>query len=48
MNIIHAETGPMLETNTQIQLQWKFLKTEQHKRRRCFIKKLDGDKKEQG
>lgn len=47
MNIIHAETGPMLETNTQIQLQWKFLKTEQHKRRRCFIKKLDSDEEKQ-
>ena len=41
MGIKTAETGPMLENNMNIQLQWKFLKTRQHKRRRCFIKLLD-------
>lgn len=40
MGLKYAETGPMLETNTQVQLQWKFLQKEQHKRRRCFIKKI--------
>ncbi|MDD7675688.1 MAG: hypothetical protein PUJ09_03545 [Eubacteriales bacterium] len=40
MGITTAETGPMLETNMNIQLQWKFLKARQHKRRRCFIKLL--------
>lgn len=41
MGILTAETGPMLENNLNIQLQWKFLKTRQHKRRRCFVKQLD-------
>ena len=41
MGITHAETGPQLETNHHVQNQWNFFKTEQHKRRRCFVKKLD-------
>ena len=41
MGIRQAETGPQLETNHKVQSQWNFFKTEQHKRRRCFIKKLD-------
>ena len=41
MGIRHAETGPQLETNHQVQSQWNFFKTRQHKRRRCYIKKLD-------
>ena len=41
MGITHAETGPMLETNEKVQDQWKGTELEQHKRRRCFIKKLD-------
>ena len=40
MGIRKAETGPMLETNHKIQSQWTLFHTEQHKRRRCFIKKL--------
>ena len=40
MGIRRAETGPMLETNHKIQSQWTLFHTEQHKRRRCFIKKL--------
>lgn len=40
MGIKVAETGPQLETNHKIQSQWNFFKTEQHKRRRCFIKAL--------
>ena len=35
-----VETNPELETNTNVQSQWKFLAKRQHKRRRCFIKKL--------
>ncbi len=35
-----AETGPELEDNTKVQSQWKFFETEQHKRRRCFIKEI--------
>ncbi len=41
MGITHAETGPMLESNEKVQDQWKGTELEQHKRRRCFIKKLD-------
>ncbi len=40
LGIKYAETGPMLETNSKVQLQWKSLQTEQHKRRRCFVKKI--------
>ncbi len=35
-----AETGPMLESNSKIQAQWKLFDLEQHKRRRCYIKDL--------
>ena len=41
MGIKKAETGPQLETNHKVQSQWNFFKTEQHKRRRCFVKTLD-------
>ena len=40
MGITHAETGPMLETNEKVQDQWKGTELEQHKRRRCFIKRI--------
>ena len=42
MGIRYAETGPQLETNHQVQSQWNFFKTRQHKRRRCYIKSLNG------
>jgi hypothetical protein len=29
-----------METNEKVQSQWQYLETEQHKRRRCYIKKL--------
>ena len=40
--IISCETGPNLETNTKIQSQWKKICTDvvQHKRRRCYAKRL--------
>ncbi len=38
--IEYAETGPELETNNQVQSLWKHYEAEQHKRRRCWIKKL--------
>ncbi len=38
--IRYAETGPMLETNSQILAQWKMFDKEQHKRRRCYIKDI--------
>lgn len=40
MGIKEAETGPMLELNDKVQSQWKDFQTEQHKRRRCFVKEL--------
>ncbi|PWL55913.1 MAG: hypothetical protein DBY36_00795 [Clostridiales bacterium] len=38
-----VETGPQLETNMEIQNQWKKICTDikQHKRRRCYAKRLD-------
>jgi GNAT superfamily N-acetyltransferase len=47
MKVCHAngikfcETGPELETNENIQSMWKTFETRQHKRRRCWIKKID-------
>lgn len=35
------ETGPELETNVQIQAQWKKYDKDQHRRRRCWSIKLD-------
>lgn len=39
-NIKYAETGPELETNSQVQSLWKHYDAQQHKRRRCWIKDL--------
>ena len=41
MGIRWAETGPMLENNIQVHALWERFDFEQHKRRRCFIKRLD-------
>jgi len=38
--ITRAESNPELETNQNVQGQWKYYETRQHKRRRCFIKHL--------
>jgi GNAT superfamily N-acetyltransferase len=35
-----AETGPELEDNKDVQGLWKFYETRQHKKRRCYLKKL--------
>ena len=40
--IEYAETNLNLETNAAIQNQWKRFKAVQHKRRRAYIKKLNG------
>lgn len=40
MGMKYAETGPQLVTNQIAQAQWKFFETDQHKGRRCYIKKL--------
>ncbi len=38
--IEYAETGPELELNHQVQALWKHYRTENHKRRRCWIKEI--------
>jgi GNAT superfamily N-acetyltransferase len=40
--IIKVETNPELETNADVQGQWKYYQRRQHKRRRIFIKFLSG------
>lgn len=35
-----CETNLNLETNTAVQAQWKHFRSRQHKRRRCYIKKI--------
>ncbi len=42
-NVKFLETGPELETNIQIQAQWKDFETRRHKRRRCWSLKLDSE-----
>jgi GNAT superfamily N-acetyltransferase len=39
-SIVRAETGPELESNDKIQALWKHYETRQHKKRRCYIKKV--------
>ena len=36
----YCETGPMLETNKAVHSMWRHFEKRQHKRRRCFIKKI--------
>jgi hypothetical protein len=36
--VLYAETGPELEDDDNVQTQWKSFKTEQHKRRRRYIR----------
>lgn len=38
----YAETGPEFEDNEQVRSQWKSFEVEQHKRRRCYQKSLEG------
>ena len=38
--ITKVETNANLEENVNVQAQWKYFETRQHKRRRCFIKHL--------
>ena len=37
----YGETGPQLEKNLNVLEQWKMFPSRQHRRRRCFIKRLD-------
>lgn len=39
-----VESNPELETNANVQSQWKYFERRQHKRRRCFIKPLTAEK----
>ena len=39
----YCETGPMLETNGAVHSMWHYFDKKQHKRRRCFIKKIQVD-----
>lgn len=41
LGFIFAESNPELEMNGKVQAQWDYFKTEQHKRRRAFTKKID-------
>ncbi len=36
----YAESNPELEDNQKVQSQWQYFKTEQHKRRRAYIKDI--------
>lgn len=40
IGITKAETGPTLELNKKVLAQWEKMERVQHKRRRCFIKKI--------
>ena len=37
----YAESNPELELNGKVQAQWEYFRTEQHKRRRAFVKKIE-------
>jgi GNAT superfamily N-acetyltransferase len=37
----YAETGPELEVNNKVHALWDSYPTQQHKRRRCFIKAIE-------
>jgi hypothetical protein len=41
LGITRVESNPELETNSDVQGQWKYYEKRQHKRRRVFIKQLD-------
>lgn len=38
--IVYAESGPQLETNIKVLSQWREFQTEEHKRRRCYVKEI--------
>ncbi len=40
IGVTRVESNPELETNAQVQGQWKYYERRQHKRRRCYIKHL--------
>ncbi len=40
LGFIFAESNPELEQNGKVQAQWEYFKTEQHKRRRAFVREI--------
>ena len=40
LGFIFAESNPELELNGKVQAQWDYFDTQQHKRRRAFIKEI--------
>lgn len=42
MGFEYAETNPELELNNKMQNQWSNFETQQHKRRRCYVKTVVG------
>ena len=40
LGFVFAESNPELELNGKVQAQWEYFKTEQHKRRRAFVKAI--------
>jgi GNAT superfamily N-acetyltransferase len=48
LGITKVESNPELETNRLVQEQWKYFEKRQHKRRRCFIKRLDPSEGREG
>ncbi len=40
MGFIYAESNPELELNGKVQSQWEYFKSEQHKRRRAFVRSI--------
>ena len=40
LGFVYAESNPELEMNGKVQAQWDYFRTEQHKRRRAFIKDI--------
>jgi GNAT superfamily N-acetyltransferase len=41
LGVRHVESNPELETNTNVQGQWKYYQRRLHKRRRVFIKRIN-------
>lgn len=40
LGFVYAESNPELEMNGKVQAQWDYFKTEQHKKRRAFMKEI--------
>lgn len=40
LGFVYAESNPELEMNGKVQAQWEYFETQQHKRRRAFVKEI--------